>query len=318
MASKKQGKTVADFEEVIPGLQVRENENGFTAVKMHYTADPDKSTDEWYEKTRRGYTEPAWQREYEMDFGAMGGELAFRKYFVEHGDKIIVPDFQVPEAWPKYGTMDYGTLAPTAFLVYTIDNDGTIIVIWEYYSPGPLSKHAQAIINCPYFYDLAWITIDPAMTSKTQNIDGNLHSIQDLLADSYEIFTVPGDNDRRAGWERIKWHWRDLDERESTLKITRSCKNLINELNSLRYDEWSTTMAQKRNPKEDIVPKDDHAADGLRYGVMSQPKIPESGSLAGTGIVSNRRARRMRRKNTIARDNFRTKKGHPVLGKFYD
>lgn len=307
-----------NFEEIISGFKVRHNKNGFVAVKMHYTSDPDKASEEWYEKTRRGYTEAAWNREYEMDFGALGGELVFGDYFSKYSDKIIIPTMEPPRSWPKYGSMDYGTLSPTAFLVYTIDNDGSIIFIWEYYSPGPLPSHAKAIINCPYYYDLAWITIDPSMTHKTQNVDGNLKSIQDLLDDGYDIITIPGDNDRFAGWERIKWHWRDLSEREPTLKITRDCPNLIRELKNLRYAEWSPVMSQKRNPKEDTVKKDDHAADACRYAIMSQPRIVEPSSLDGTGLVAPRRARRMTRRNVIARNTFDKKQGHPILGKYYE
>lgn len=302
------------FEQLIQGMKTRQNRNGFMAVELHYSADPSKATEEWLKKTRPGYSEPGWKREMEIDFGALGGTLAFRHYFTQWEGKIVVrPLDEVPLSWPKYGTMDYGTQSPTAFLVYTINPENQIIVIWEYYSPGPLHQHAQAIIDNPYYGEFAWITIDPRCRDKTQNVEGNLRSISELLEDQYGVFTIPGNNNRSAGRDRIEWHWRDLDNREPTLLIAEDCTNLITELKNIRYEEWSSVLRQKRAPKEDTVKVKDHAYDALRYGLLSQPSLDANEMTRQ--FANEKRARKISHANAMAQPTFGD--GDEVLGQFY-
>lgn len=42
--------------------------NGFFCVKLHYTADPEKQTDDWKRKAHAGMSERSWQQEMEIDF----------------------------------------------------------------------------------------------------------------------------------------------------------------------------------------------------------------------------------------------------------
>ena len=65
------------------GLTVRETSLGWRVVRLHYTADPDKDPNtergkQWYGPARKRMSAARWQKEMEIDYGAMGGRLCFR------------------------------------------------------------------------------------------------------------------------------------------------------------------------------------------------------------------------------------------------
>ena len=59
--------------ELCQGLEVRDTLTGIHAVRLHYTADPFKRTEEWREAERVGLSEEDWRQEYEIDWMSGGG-----------------------------------------------------------------------------------------------------------------------------------------------------------------------------------------------------------------------------------------------------
>jgi hypothetical protein len=64
------------------GLGVRTTSLGFRVLRLHYSADPDKdpATEHgarWYEEARKGMPDARWRQEYELDYGALSGQLVF-------------------------------------------------------------------------------------------------------------------------------------------------------------------------------------------------------------------------------------------------
>lgn len=94
-----------------------------------------------------------------------------------------------------------------------------------------------------------------------------------------------GENGKLAGMERIFEHWRDLDNREPSLKIvcpydcsrkrfglfSRSCANLLWELMRTRREQLSASQLMRKNPTEAIVDKGNHLRDALKYVLLSLP-----------------------------------------------
>jgi len=243
------------------GLKITHNKNnGFTVVTLHYTANPKKATPEWKAKTKKGMPEHGWQREYEIDYGAMGGQLIFPQ-FREFEHKIVCEPFDVTH-FKKYGSIDYGgARSPFSFHVYTIDYDGRIYAIWEHYGIDPhLKNHADGIKACPYFKELKYITIDPACAAKLPQSEKGPRSIVELL-NEFGIYTWLGNNNREAGRQRINQCWYNLEEEEPRFFIWPCCVNMIREFKNLRWPE---------EMKDDVV-GDDHAYDECRYFFMSRP-----------------------------------------------
>ena len=64
------------------GLSVRTTSLGFSVLRLHYSADPDKdpATEKgkhWYDEARRGMPDARWIQEFELDYGALSGQLVF-------------------------------------------------------------------------------------------------------------------------------------------------------------------------------------------------------------------------------------------------
>jgi hypothetical protein len=51
--------------------------NGWTTLRVHYTADPKKRTKEWFDTNRGRYSTSAWNQEMEIDFSVMSGTPVF-------------------------------------------------------------------------------------------------------------------------------------------------------------------------------------------------------------------------------------------------
>lgn len=167
-------------------------------------------------------------------------------YQVPESDFSCEP-FIIPKFWPRSFGMDVGWNR-TAVVWTAHDRDtGTLYVYDEYYrGQAEPSVHAAAIKNRG-----AWIpgAIDPAARGRSQ-VDG---------AQLLELYLELGldiekaDNTREAGiyavWERLS---------QGRLKVFRTCANTLSEYRLYRRDE-----------KGQIVKKNDHLMDALRYNVMT-------------------------------------------------
>ena len=84
-------------------------------------------------------------------------------------------------------------------------------------------------------------------------------------------------------------HWRDLDHREPTLKIvcpydysrkqfglfSHGCPNLLWELMHTRRKQLTASQLMRQNPTEEILDKDNHLRDALKYILLSLPTPSE-------------------------------------------
>jgi hypothetical protein len=127
-------------------------------------------------------SEAKFQREYNIDYGAMFGERVFPEA-ITHQDKIIVQpkDYPVfPTGQVYYGGFDYGMRNPSSFHVYTIW-DGVVYAIWELYEPCKnIKDFVWKLKACPYWDSIRFIAADPSIAGlRHYNKDGNGASIRD-------------------------------------------------------------------------------------------------------------------------------------------
>lgn len=266
------------------GIEHYTSAAGFHVMSIHYTADPEKdpATEngrKWFEDQQRGYVggidSSMWRQEMEIDWDAAGGDLVLPQ-FKRHKSSICVDPFVVPEDWSLYASFDYGHRNPSAFHVHALDYDRDVYTIWEFYKRGVGYREiARAIRACPYFDRLAYPPIaDPsiwALTQQQQN-DNVVKSVAQLFmelpADEQVLFApgkkggditvaelIAGDfwkRERLEAGEKPRW------------QIFKSCPMMIWEIERLRYADWSGTMQEQRNIREEIVDKDNHAWDGMK------------------------------------------------------
>jgi hypothetical protein len=64
------------------GISTRTTSLGFHVMRLHYAADPDKDPDteagrRWLEQAKAGMSDARWKKEFEIDYGALSGQLVF-------------------------------------------------------------------------------------------------------------------------------------------------------------------------------------------------------------------------------------------------
>jgi phage terminase large subunit len=193
------------------------------------------------------------------DWNAFEGQ-----FFSEWRAGVHVAEVAIAPKVEHFAGMDWGYNAPGCVLWFAALPDGKLHVRWEYKFKG-LSAEAVAteikqITKTLGIQRLRYLACDPAMKQKTGA--GRGESIfETLLRRGLPMRT--SDNDRFNGWNRVH-EWLRLDAQDQPhLTVSPECKYLARTLPALVQDD--------HDPEDVDSAKDDHAADALRYGVMSRP-----------------------------------------------
>jgi PBSX family phage terminase large subunit len=200
-------------------------------------------------------TRPEWYRRFVLgEWGAFGGQ----RFKIFSRERHVVDPFPIPDGWEIIEALDYGVAAPFCCLWIAIDYEGNWWVVGEHYQKEwGLSQHAKAIFakRRELAVSPSFIYLDPSAFAR----QGQYESVALELADLH-IYAMKAQNDRLGGWARIE----ELLATDK-LKIFSTCTNLLRELPSLRYKDGSDDVDTKMS---------DHAADALRYGIMSRAPHP--------------------------------------------
>ena len=184
----------------------------------------------------------------------------------------VIEPFQIPSYWPRFCAYDHGFASPFCNLWFAV-SDGTVpfvpkdsLVVYRelYGAEGPnvgvrytISQIADAILSVEL----------PDERMEYRRADPSIFKFEGgpSLAEEFARFKVVfsrADNNRIAGWGQVRQRLQQYDS-APLLQIFSTCKHLIRTLPALQH-----SPAQP----EDLDTKgEDHAADALRYGVMSRP-----------------------------------------------
>ena len=268
--------------------------NGFMVAAVHYTADPDKRSEEWFQESTKLFRVDQIEREFEIDFQSRAGQRVFG-YLTQEPRRWRIPNINlfklIKKDWRIIAALDYGTTNPTSIHFYAIDRYRRFYSVFEYYEPSNVRKIAAVLKGThPGYEHPLWrytekVVVDGAIFNKNQDRDGEGHdSIGDLIQEQGIYIMERATKDRIAGLERVKDMLApsQVDGRPS-LFICERCENQWNELIGMVYDELPPHLLLNKNQKEDVVPKNDHAYDELRYALMSiqapsaEPPEPKPG-----------------------------------------
>lgn len=199
----------------------------------------------------------------------------------------VVPEFEVPYQWKRFESLDHGRRNPTAYLQYAVDHEGFLLVIDGYYSPGLVQQHATAIkVKRGNRKWPAVVTAPDAF-----NMGNTGQRVSDIYRE-HGIEMVRANDNVDAGLLRVsewltrnptqpfpEWHpWGGTlgpDELGSPMLFVlenEGTRDLRLEIPDYRWKDLSPIMEERQDQPEEPRKKDDHAADALRYGVMSQPR----------------------------------------------
>jgi PBSX family phage terminase large subunit len=196
----------------------------------------------------------------------------------------VIQPFAIPDAWPRYRSIDPGRTNPTCCLWFALDNDGNVFIYREYFQAGRIvSENARTIAEMSGTERYIYTVIDP---SARQSSALGYGSVMAEYLD-HGIETVPAANELRAGINRVCEYLRVDPERihpetgqkgSPRLFIFSFCENLVREFPQYRWRQLKSVEMGAKNQPEEPLGVDDHALDALRYFLMSRPSLEEKRS----------------------------------------
>jgi len=182
-----------------------------------------------------------------------------------HRSTHVVEQFVPPMDWPRFRACDYGFVAPTAVVWFTIDYDGTIYVYRELYEKGLNAEQLANKIHAIEEDEPPGIIgiLDSESWARRGQLGPSIAQVMINLGVKWQK-ADKGPGSRVNG--KVELH-RLLAENEETglpgVLITEACQNLIRVMPMLPVD--------KNNP-EDVDTKfaEDHLYDAFRYGCTSR------------------------------------------------
>ena len=190
---------------------------------------------------------PPWMREaVELGIPSIKSGIIYQVPW----EKISVTRFPIPEHWKRYAGFDVGN--KTAAVWFAIDPDTGIHYCYhEYYRVGELPAiHSEMLLAPGHYIPFA---IDTAAHQRSSTDGKNLFD----LFKSFGLDLHDADKSINTGLWKV---WEMLDRGQ--LKV-------FNDLSRF-YEEY---VSYARDEKEQIIKKDDHIMDALRYGIMTGSKL---------------------------------------------
>lgn len=183
----------------------------------------------------------------------------------------VIEPFEIPDSWPIYRSYDFGYAKPFSFAWWTVDHDGRIYRILEYYgcvknspneglklTPAEQFKKAHEIEHTHRWLKGKKIygPADPAIWDQSRG-----ESIAET-AERYGIYFDKGDHERIAGWMQLHYRMAFDEEGLPMLYIFNNCKAFIRTIPTLQYSE--------SKPEDLDTNGEDHVADEARYFCMTR------------------------------------------------
>ena len=219
------------------------------------------------------------------------------QYFSEWRKEIHTCEpFAIPMDWKKIVCIDYGYSSPSAVYWCAISPEGYFYVYRELYgiqfTPSALAD--RIIAMTPDNEEIRYWVGDPSMwnrngeseLSKAELMQGRYRELKNKA-----LLLMHGNNDRINGWSVIREHLRPFmvgDKKTAKLQVFKTCYEFIRTFPTLIYDPIKF---------EDLdTGGEDHAADAVRYGMMTNP-APTETSMEVKQRLFNQRMRKNRERN---------------------
>lgn len=202
-------------------------------------------------------------------FVQLGG-LVYKHFDAE---KHVIEPFKPNKEWLWVASLDHGFNNPTAWLWHAVNPDGRVFTFYEHYESGQtIDYHARRVheINKSLGRAPEYYIGDPSIRNHDPITGTSIH--QEYI--KYGIPITLGNNDVVAGINRVARYLKDGADGKPNLLITKNCVNLITELTRYRWKTYANKKLQNQNnAQEQAHKKNDHAADSLRYFIMSRPDL---------------------------------------------
>lgn len=184
----------------------------------------------------------------------------------------VIEPFQIPDSWTKYRACDWGYSTPFCVLWLAVDYDDVIYVYREFYGKGLTADiFARRVRELELGEYVQYGVMDSSVWARRGDIGP---PIPEVMRQNGCLWR-PSDRtkgSRVSGWMELHRRLRVIQDAygnpTAKIKIFNNCRNLIRTLPLLPTDP--------NNPEDINSATEDHAADALRYGIMSRPINPEA------------------------------------------
>lgn len=295
--------TYKDFqwEELIKWIKYWKNpKNNFNVLAIHYSSDPEKDPErqwwEWYRKQRLKTPKANWEREYEIDFAERWSRRVFWPDYCDFDPSIhFIPSFTITNAEFAI-SLDFWQSNPNHWLIWAYKN-WTLYIIDEYVKPAIPSKACLDMRRefRDYIWNTDWKTmdevremfnnsfqvkvIDPTTRNKNRVKSTEAweipYSVLEEFYDNWFEFSL-WHNDVDAWITRIRELFRLREDWKPRIYIfIDKCPVLCRQIEKYRYKTQTDRTERENNLPEQVVKKDDHWVDALRYMVMEYLYEPE-------------------------------------------
>lgn len=197
------------------------------------------------------------------------------QYFSEWRRNIhVCKSFPIDSEWKRFVMGDYGYLKPSAVYWGVCDPEGFVYIYRELYQTElTFSRLAEEILAMtPDDEDIRYWVFDPSIWARRGENEDALSGAE-VMTQIYaqkkkkHLLLLRGNNDRINGWLELREYLKPVLRANNTiakLQVFDTCENLIRTLPSLVYDEHKVEDCDTDG--------EDHAADAIRYGLMSRPQ----------------------------------------------
>lgn len=183
----------------------------------------------------------------------------------------VIEPFEPKSSWKIYRSFDFGYNKPFSVGYWTVDEDGVIYRILEWYGCTDTANEGLRIPPDKIFEEVArferehpWLkgkkisgVADPSIWDASRG-----ESVAESAA-KHGIYFTPGDNERIAGWMQVHYRLAFDDNGFPMMYVFNNCKAFIRTIPALQYDDHKV---------EDLdTDGEDHVADEVRYFCMSRP-----------------------------------------------
>ncbi len=231
-----------------------------------------------------GMSKEKFNQEIGADFTEFVGRV-----FKDFDEEIHVGDYPYNPNWPVYAAIDYGWTNPFVWLLIQVDSFDNVYIVGEHYQTNlTVEENVWEIQKkrlCPPA--LRRIYPDPASPGDTAVVERMLRVRQ--------VGGTGGDLQPRLELIR-RWLKLQPDDREGhesgywapKLSVDRSCVNTIREFSEYRYPDGEKD-ADKRDPTENPLKKDDHTPEALgRFFIAYYGTRARSGEFSPHGGTARR------------------------------
>lgn len=191
----------------------------------------------------------------------------------------VIPDFRPKSYWPIYRSFDWGYRRPFSMGYYTVDDDGVIYRICEFYGVQHADGKAVANEGLKWAPEKVFAEVQsferehPYLSGKEiqgvadpaiWDAEGGISIAETAM--KYSLFFQKGDHKRISGWMQCHYRLMFDEEGYAQFYVFESCEEFIRTIPTLQYDQHKA---------EDLDSDgEDHIADEWRYFCMSRPIEP--------------------------------------------